>query len=63
MNGVPALGEFFPKLRTHNAAATIGRIDCDADIHLAIESMQWARVGGNYSQVRSEVARGFTLKA
>src|SRR5437868_399477 len=33
MHGVPALGKFFPQLRAHNAAATIGRIDCDADIH------------------------------
>ena len=33
MHGVPALGKFFPELRAHNAAATIGRIDCDADIH------------------------------
>src|SRR5437016_4790549 len=50
MYGVPALGEFFSQLGAHNAAAAVGRIDCDADIHERGKSMQRAWVGGNYSQ-------------
>src|SRR5437763_16728808 len=33
MHSVPALGELFSQLRTHDAAAAVGRIDCDTDIH------------------------------
>ena len=37
MNRVPARGEFFPQLRTDDAAAAVGRIDCDADVHESAE--------------------------
>src|SRR5882672_11596012 len=33
VHGVPTLRQFFAQLRTDYAAAAIGWIDCDADVH------------------------------
>src|SRR2546421_7642614 len=39
---VPALRQFLAQFRTDDAAAAIGWIDCDADVHGSVSSMQWA---------------------
>ena len=40
MHGMAASGEFLAQLRSDNAAAAVSWIDCDADVHRTVSSMQ-----------------------